>query len=251
MEKLSVVIITLNEAADIERAIRSVEGLADEVVVVDSGSTDGTQEAAQRAGARVVHRDFTGYGEQKAFASEQARNRWVLNIDADEHPSEELKASIRQVLARPEHAAYTMNVLTSYCGRYIRHCGWYPNKKLRLWDRQQGSMSLDKVHEGWRVAAGASIGHLMGDLLHEGFPTIDSHMERITRYSEIGARFDLARGKRVSWAKLVFGPSWVFFATYVIRGGFRDGYPGYLVSRNSAVAAWVKYAKMRLYARSK
>lgn len=249
MEKLSVVIITLNEAPDIERAIHSVLELADEVVVVDSGSTDGTQDLARNAGARVVHRDFTGYGEQKAFASEQARNRWVLNIDADEHPSVELKASIREVLTQPGHAAYTMNVLTQYCGRYIRHCGWYPNRKLRLWDRQQGAMSLDKVHEGWRTNPGATTGHLNGDLLHEGFPTIDSHMQRITNYSEIGARFDLARGKRITWPKLLLGPAWIFLTTYLIRGGFRDGYQGYLVSRNSAVAAWVKYAKMRLYAR--
>lgn len=248
MEKLSVVIITLNEAADIGRAVRSVQGLADEVVVVDSGSTDGTQDLARDAGARVVHHAFAGYGEQKAFASAQARNRWVLNIDADEHPSDALKASIAKVLSGPDRAAYTMNVLTSYCGRYIRHCGWYPNRKLRLWDRQQGAMSLDKVHEGWRVASGAPIGHLEGDLLHEGFPTIDSHMERIMRYSEIGARFDLARGKRITWPKLVLGPAWVFLSTYLVRGGFRDGYQGYLVSRNSAISAWVKYAKMRLYA---
>lgn len=249
MEKLSVVIITLNEATDIARAVRSVHGLADEVVVVDSGSTDGTQRIAQEAGARVVHRDFSGYGEQKHFASEQAANPWVLNIDADEHPSEELKASIRRILEQPQHGAYTMNVLTSYCGRYIRHCGWYPNRKLRLWDRRRGAMSMDKLHEGWRPAAGATTGHLQGDLLHEGFPTIDSHLERIIRYSEIGARFDLARGKRTGLLKLLLGPAWVFFTMYVLRGGFRDGLPGYLVCRTSATAAFVKYAKIRLYAR--
>ena len=249
MEKLSVVIITLNEATDIERAIRSMQGLADEVVVIDSGSKDGTQDIATKAGARVVHRAFNGYGEQKHFANEQAAHRWVLNIDADEHLSEELRASMRKVLAQPEHAGYTMNVLTSYCGRYIRHCGWYPNTYLGLWDRQQGNMSLDKVHEGWRLHEGATTGHLSGDLLHEGFPTIDSHMERIRRYSEIGARFDAARGKRVSLLKLLLGPGWVFFTTYFIRLGFLDGYQGYLISRISAFAAFVKYSKIRLYAK--
>lgn len=249
MERLSAVIITLNEADNIERALRSLEGFADEVVVVDSGSTDGTVEKARELGARVVHRAFSGYGEQKQFASDQASHPWVLNIDADEHPSAELKAGIRAVLERPVHAAYSMNVLTSYCGKYIRHCGWYPNRKLRLWDRRQGHMSADKVHEGWNVGPGLSTGHVAGDLLHEGFPSIDSHLERILHYSEIGARFDLGRGKRISWLKLWLGPSVVFIKTFLIRGGFLDGLPGYLVCRNSAIAASVKYSKMRLYAR--
>ena len=249
MEKLSVVIITLNEAHNIARCIHSVKELADEVIVVDSGSTDGTQDIARSLGAQVVHRDFNGYGEQKHFANAQARNNWVLNPDADDHADARLRQSIRAALTDPKHGAYTMNSLTNYCGRYIRHCGWYPNRKMKLWDRRHGAMSLEKVHEGWHVNEGVSVGHLEGDLLHEGFPTVDSHFERIIRYSEIGARSDIARGKKVSLLKLLFGPWWVFITTYFLRGGFRDGYQGYLLSVNSAVATHVKYAKIRLYSK--
>lgn len=245
---LSAVIITLNEAPNIARCIESLRGVADEVIVLDSFSKDDTAALAAGMGARVFQQKFTGYGEQKLAAIEKATHDWILSIDADEALDPTLRESIAAIKENPRCDAYTFNRLTNYCGKWIRHCGWYPERMLRLINRQKGSMTADKVHEGFRMKAGATVGLLKGDLLHYSFPTISAHLKKIEQYSEMGARFDVARGRRVSLLKLWLGPKWVFFQTYFLKAGFLDGYYGYIICKNSAFAAFAKYAKIRQYA---
>lgn len=245
---LSAIIITYNEARNIARCIRALEGLADEVIVVDSFSQDDTVAIARSLGAKVVQHPFEGYGEQKRVAIAQTAYDWILSVDADEEVSPELKRSMLAIRGKEAHAAYQFPFLTNYCGHWIRHCGWYPNPKVRLWDKRKGEMTADKVHEGWVLNDPSyTVGTLEGDILHYSFPTISAHIKKIEHYSEDGARFDVARGKKVSLLKLLLAPKWSFFVDYVLRGGFLDGYYGYIVCRNSAFAAYAKYAKIRQY----
>lgn len=244
---LSAVIITLNEARNIERCLDSLRDIADEVIVLDSFSTDDTAAIAGRLGARVFQQKFEGYGEQKIAAMQLATHDWILSIDADEVLSPELRHSLLSVKKVPQADAYTFNRLTNYCGKWIRHCGWYPERMLRLVHRQKGYMTPDKVHEGFELKPEAKVQFLKGDLLHYSFPTISAHLKKIEQYSEIGARFDVARGKKVSLLKLWLGPKWVFVQCFLLRAGFLDGYYGYVISKNSAFAAFAKYAKIRQY----
>lgn len=244
---ISAIIITYNESRNIARCLRALEGVADEVIVVDSFSQDDTMAIAHGMGAQVIQHAFEGYGEQKIVAMNAAQYDWILSIDADEELSPTLRDSILAVKNKQQHDAYQFNFLTNYCGQWIRHCGWYPNPKMRFWNRKKGYMKADKVHEGFELDAGTSVGFLKGDILHHSFPTISSHLKKIEQYSEFGARFDVARGKKVSLLKLWFAPKWMFFSLYVIRGGFLDGYYGYVVCKNSAFAAFAKYLKIRQY----
>ncbi len=244
---LSAIIITYNEARNIARCITALKGVADEVVVVDSFSKDDTVEIAESLGARVFQHAFEGYGEQKIVALGHTRYDWILSLDADEELSPELRRSILAIKDAPAHNAYSFNFLTNYGGRWIRHSGWYPNPKMRLWNKQRGHMKADKVHEGWELDAGTTTGFLKGDILHHSFPTISAHLKKIEQYSEIGARFDVARGKRVSLLKLWLAPKWTFLSIYLLRGGFLDGYYGWVIAKNSAFAAFAKYLKIRQY----
>jgi glycosyltransferase involved in cell wall biosynthesis len=246
---ISAVIITFNEARHIARCIQALQGVADEVVVVDSYSTDDTAAIAEDLGAKVILHPFHGYGEQKNVAIAAAKHDWLLNVDADEALSPELRASILAVKDRPEHDAYSFNFLTNYCGHWVRHGGWYPNPKNRFWNRHKGYMTDDKVHEAWILNEGATSGFLKGDILHYSFPTISSHLKKVEQYSEYGARFDVMRGKKVSLLKLLFAPKWTFISMYLFRGGFRDGYYGWVIAKNSAYAAFAKYLKIRQYSK--
>ena len=245
---ISAIIITFNEEQNIARCITALKGVADEVIVVDSFSKDNTVKIAESLGAKVTQHVFEGYGEQKRLAISLTSYDWVLSVDADEELSPELRQSVLAVKDKQTHAAYQFPFLTNYCGKWIRHCGWYPNPKVRFWDKTKGEMTSDKVHEGWNIHDPAgTVGNLKGDILHYSFPTISSHLKKIEHYSENGARFDVARGKKVSLFKLLLAPKWSFFVDFVLRGGFLDGYYGYIVCKNSAFAAYAKYAKIRQY----
>jgi glycosyltransferase involved in cell wall biosynthesis len=248
MIQISATIITYNEERNIARSIRSLQRVADEVVVVDSFSKDNTVAIAESLGARVVQHAFNGYGEQKHFAVTQARYDWVLNIDADEALSPELEKSFLELKQGPQCDAYRFNILTNYCGKWIHHCGWYPAPKIRFWNKTRGHMTADKVHEGWVLNdKKAQVGFLDGDLQHYSYYTISDHIRKIEQYSEIGARFDVERGRQCSFLKLVLAPRWEFFAVFVLKRGFLDGYYGYVISKNSAYASFVKYLKIRQY----
>jgi hypothetical protein len=199
----------------------------------------------------VLQRAFTGYGEQKLYAQNAAKHNWILSVDADEVVSPDLKKSLLEVKADPARDAYNIDILANYCGQWIRHCGWYPQPKLRLYDRQKGSMLVDKVHEGITLNEGARVGHLKGDLLHYSYNTISDHLKKLEIYSEIGARSSVERGKNVSLLKLVVAPRLQFVADYFLKLGFLDGYYGYILCRNSAFGSFVKYAKIRQYMKLK
>lgn len=247
MIRISAIIITLNEARQIARCIRSVQRVADEVIVVDSFSGDDTVAIAESLGARVFRHEFAGYGAQKNIAAGYATHDWLLNMDADEALSPELERSILEIKKNPAKDAYACNRLTNYCGKWIRHCGWYPDTLVRLWHRDKADVTRDTVHEQFVVYPGAATGFLAGDLLHYSFPTISHHLKKIEEYSETGARQDIARGKTCSLLRLWFVPKWKFFVTYIIRLGILDGYYGYIISKHSAFATFVKYVKIREY----
>lgn len=249
MHKLSVIIITLNESANLDRCLRSLQGIADEVIVVDSYSADDTEEIALQYGAVFLQRKFSGYGSQKAAGLAKAKHDLLLVIDADEALSEELKQSMHSIKNQPTADAYELKRLTNYCGKWIRHGGWYPDLVMRLWKKGKAFQNEDALHEKIVANEGSVVAKLDGDLLHYSFPTLSSHLRKVEQYSESGARYDVERGKKVSLLKLLFGPIWVFLNSWIFKGGFLDGYYGYLIAKISAFAAFLKYAKIREYTR--
>jgi glycosyltransferase involved in cell wall biosynthesis len=248
MIRLSVVVITLNEEKNLERCLQTVNYIADEILVVDSGSADQTLAIAEKYKARVIHQPFLGYVEQKNFATEQAINDWIFSIDADEAISPELEASIKAIKNKQEFPAYRLSRLTNYCGSWIRHCGWYPDKKVRLYDRTKGSWRGDRIHERWELNDyHGKIGDLRGDLRHYSYYTISDHLKQIEKFSEILAQSAVERGRQSSLFDVWARPKWKFITDYIIRLGFLDGYAGYLVCKYSAFATFVKYSKIRQY----
>lgn len=249
MNKISAIVITLNEAANLERCLRSVMKVADEVIVLDSFSTDNTVAIANSMGAQVYQHKFDGYGPQKNRAIAYAQYDWILNIDADEELSEALIAGILEAKKNFQHDAYACNRLTNYCGKWIRYGGWYPDRLIRLWHRSKAGVTQDKVHEQFILNQGANAGFIKGDILHYSFNSISDHIKKIQQYSEIGAQHDVARGKKCSLFKLWLMPKMVFIKTFLFKRGFLDGYYGYIISKNSAFAAFAKYAKIREYSK--
>jgi glycosyltransferase involved in cell wall biosynthesis len=248
--QLSVVVITYNEAANIGRCLRSVAGIADEIVVVDSASTDETCAIAGSYGALIFQRPFDGYSGQKNFANSCATHDWVLSLDADEELSEPLRQAILSVKAKPAHDAYFLKRLTSFCGHFIRHGGWYPDKQCRLWNKTKGAWN-GTIHETWRLQdSTAAYGTLPGDLLHYSFNNISDYLKMLDKYSTLSAQAAKEKGKRCSLLKLLFGPPLKFLQDYLLRGGFRDGYYGYLACKLAAYGAFVKYSKIREQYRS-
>jgi len=246
--QLSVVVITFNEERNIGRCLASVAGIADEIIVVDSASTDNTKTIAENYGAKVIQRAFTGYSDQKNFATAQASHDWILSLDADEEVTETLKLSLQQVKTAPACKVYEMPRLTNYCGKWIRHCGWYPDHQTRLYDRTAGAWVAKQVHEFWQPAdTGTKKGVLKGDLLHYSFSSVSEHLKKIEKYSELAARDAVAKGKKVSLLKVWLSPKWHFFTEYFIKLGFLDGYTGYVICKLSAYQAFVKYSKIRMY----
>lgn len=241
MERLSVVIITLNAAEQLENCLSRC-GFADEIVVVDSGSTDATLEIASRYGARALHQDWLGFGPQKQFAVSQARNDWVLCLDADEWPSEPLVAEIQQVLRAPQQAAYRFPRCNKFMGRFLRHGEGYPDLSLRLFDRRQAHWSDDLVHE--QVVATGAVGRLAGDLMHESGEKISHYLAKQNRYTDLQAQLLWERNKRVGWGKLAVSPLIRFLKFYLVRQGFRDGLPGLVHIAIGCFNSFIKYAKL-------
>ncbi len=250
MVSISVVIITFNEERNLARCLESVKGIADEIVIVDSISTDKTAEIARRYGARVIDQPFMGYGEQKNFATQQATHDWILSLDADEELTPLLKNSLIAMKNGPRHDVYEMPRLTNYCGQWIKHCGWYPDRQTRLYNRTKGKWQEKKVHEYWQLDNNGTKGLLKGDLLHYSFSTINEHLKKIENYSELAARAAVAKGKNASLLKIAVSPRWHFISEYFFKLGFLDGFYGYIICRLSAYAAFIKYSKIRLYSKN-
>lgn len=243
--KISVVIITFNEERDIARCIASVKPVADDIVVVDSFSSDGTERIARENGARFVQHAFEGHIEQKNWAITQAEHPWVLSLDADEALDEELARSILEVKRGTLSAdGYTMSRLTNYCGTWIRHGGWYPDIKLRLWDSRKGRWGGTNPHDRFEMDGGARIIRLKGDILHYSFYTVAEHGKQVVRFANIAAKAMHSKGKRASAIQIILSPLWRFLHGYFIRGGFRDGAAGFTIARLSARAKRLKYTEL-------
>ena len=244
MINLSAVIITFNEERNIARCLESLAGIADELVVIDSLSTDRTVEIAESFGARVISQKFLGHIEQKNFALEQARYDHAISLDADEALDDTLRASILKVKEHFSSDGYSMNRLTNYCGQWIRHCGWYPDIKLRLINQKLGSWQGVNPHDRYELRNGSKIKHLKGDLLHYSFYSIDEHERQIDKFSDISANAKYESGIRSSWLKIIVKTGAKFLKTYVIKLGFLDGYYGWVICTKSAKANFLKYHKL-------
>ncbi len=246
MPGLSAVIITLNEERNIGRCLESLKGVADDIVVVDSGSTDGTEDICREYGANFFFNPWEGYIEQKNHGNKLAKHPYVLSLDADEALSEDLRASILSVKEHFNADAYEMNRLTNYCGKWIRHGGWYPDRKLRLFNRESFNWGGERIHEHMVSSKDTPrIEHLRGDLLHYSYYSISEHIAQANHFTNMTAELAVEKGRKSGMLKILFSPMVKFFRDYFLKAGFLDGYYGYIVCRISAQATFMKYSKIR------
>jgi glycosyltransferase involved in cell wall biosynthesis len=243
--KISVVIVTLNEEKNITRCLKSVERIADEILVIDSFSTDRTEEICKAFGVRFIQRAFTGFVEHKGWAAKQATHNHLLCLDGDEALSEELQESILKVKSNWTHAGYSFNRISNYCGKWIRRCGWYPDIKLRLWDRRQGYIGGVNPHEQIILNSGAKCRHLQGDLFHYAFDSISQHLLLANKYSDVKANGMFAHQKKAGWLNLLLNPLLKFMRDYFLKLGLLDGFYGFTICIIGAHANFLKYAKLR------
>jgi glycosyltransferase involved in cell wall biosynthesis len=240
---VSVCIITRNEEANLPDCLASVRW-AEEIVVVDSRSTDRTREIAAAAGARVIERDFPGHIEQKNFAVDQATHDWVLCLDADERLTPELTESIRAALEAPgDRPGFEFARRTFHLGRWIRHGGWYPDLKTRLFRRDRGRWGGLNPHD--HLVLQGRPARLRGDLLHYSYRDLAAHVRQVDFFTTIAAREKRARGERFRLHRMVLRPPWKFFQMFVLRAGFLDGPAGLVLAATGAYYVLLKYAKLR------
>lgn len=250
--RISVVIITFNEERNIGRCLDAVRDIADDIVVVDSFSKDRTKEICLEKGARFVEHEFPGHIEQKNWAITQAKFPHVLSLDADEAPDDELKAAILRVKADWAHDGYSMNRLTNYCGQWIRHCGWYPDTKLRLWDSRKGKWGGVNPHDKYELyEAGAAQKHLPGNILHYSYYAVEEHYRQADKFSSIAANALFREGKKSTVVHALLKTTAKFIRNYIVKAGFLDGKYGFVISRISAYETWQKYRKLSALYRSK
>jgi len=250
MPKISVIIITLNEERNIGRCLDSVVGVADEVIVVDSFSKDKTEEICRSKGAKFIQHAFPGHIEQKNYAMTQANYNHVLSLDADEALDDTLKKSILEVKENWTCDGYEMNRLTNYCGSWIKHCGWYPDRKLRLFDKTKGKWGGINPHDKYEMP-GAKIGRLKGDILHYSYYTIEDHYKQIEYFTNILSKAMFERGKKAPFWKIYLSPISKFVKDYFFRLGFLDGGAGWQICWLSAGATYIKYNKLRALYKAK
>ena len=245
MPNISVVIITYNEERNIGRCLESVRGIADDIVVVDSFSTDKTGEICQQYGARFLKHAFEGHIEQKNWAIPHAKYPFILSLDADEVLSEELRNSILEVKKNWKYDGYYFNRLTNYCGKWIRHSSWYPSRKLRLWDSRKGKWGGTNPHDKFILERRSSKKFLKGNLLHFSYYSIHEHIQQINKFSDIVAISYHKEGRHASLLNIIFNPLWRLFRDYIIKLGFLDGFYGLIICVNSAHETFLKYSKLR------
>ena len=241
---LSVVIITFNEEKNIGRCIDSVQSVADEIIVLDSNSTDTTRSIAAGKGAIVHQHPFGGYIEQKNRALALAGNNFVLSLDADEALNEQLQRSVLEIKKMPDFVFCTMNRCTNYCGKFIRHGSWYPDKKLRLFDRTIAQWGGDNPHDRIIFTDPVPVRHLKGDILHYSFGSMEEHIAQNNKFSSISAEVMFSRNKKTSLLKVLLNPWWAFVKSYFLRLGFLDGFYGYVIAKNIAHLTFLKHSKL-------
>ncbi len=249
--RLSAVIITFNEEHNIERCIRSLSRVADEIVVVDSFSKDRTEQICRSLNVRFIQHPFEGHIQQKNYALAQASHDHVLSLDADEALSEKLQETILRVKSNWTTDACVVNRLNNYCGKFIRHGGWYPDRRIRLWDRRKGSWGGENPHDTVVMHKDATVSRINGDLLHFTYRDLSEHLRQMDKFASISAAEAFKKNRKTSvLLHLVLNPPFIFFKTYFLRLGFLDGYEGFLLAKNGAYYRFLKYAKLRALHRS-
>lgn len=246
MAKISGIIITFNEEKNIARCIKSMQNVCDEILVVDSYSTDKTKGICLELGVRFLENKWTGFLNQKNFAQDQAANNYVLQLDADEELSEELQAEILKVKENWKCDGYFFNRFTNFCGKWIHHSGWYPDAKLRLYDRRKGKWKGLDPHPGVQMSNDSKTGKIKGNLLHYSFNSYEELINRSASYAKQAALAMKQMGKGSNSFKMIMSPVIRFFKDYVIRGGFRDGFEGYIICKTAAYYTFLKYMYLRL-----
>jgi glycosyltransferase involved in cell wall biosynthesis len=245
MTQFSAVIITCNEEDYIGRCLESVHGIADEIIVVDSFSSDSTGEICRGFNVRFIQHAFEGYVEQKNLAVAFASNKWILSLDADEALSDELRRSVLEIKEDLQHDGYYFNRRNNYCGKWLRFSGWYPDRHLRLFRSDKGKWAGLNPHDKFRLNKGCISKRLKGDLLHWNFKSSDEHLRKMERFSSIAASSYLQAGRRSGFLTAMLHSAWSFFRSFILRAGFLDGYPGYKVCSISAYGTHLKYSKLR------
>ncbi len=243
--KISVVVITYNEEKNIGRCLDSVKGVADDIVVVDSYSTDDTEKICMEYGARFIQHTFHSHIDQKNWAINQAKYPHILSLDADESLSDRLKESVLAAKNSWEFDGYYFNRLTNYCGEWIRHTTWYPSRKLRLWDSRKGKWGGINPHDKYILDKGASKKFLKGDLLHHSYYSISEHVKQLNSFSTIQANAYFEKGRKANYLSIIMHTAWRFFKEYFLRLGVLDGHYGLIISKNSAHETFLKYSKLR------
>ena len=241
MEKISAVIITFNEENNIERCIKSLKDVADEIIVMDSHSTDRTKQICISQNVRFYTEDWRGYGPMKNNANSLATHNYILSIDADEAVSDQMKASILSEKEKGLVGVYIFNRLTNYCGKWIKHCGWYPDKKVRLFPKDNVYWKEELVHETLFIPEQISTKHLKGDLLHYSFNTVDEHKQKVIKYATLAAKSKAHETCPVLFLKSMFNPIIRFIRTYVVQLGFLDGTKGFTICKLMAYEVFLKY----------
>ncbi|MCI0706129.1 MAG: glycosyltransferase family 2 protein [Ignavibacteriae bacterium] len=241
---LSVIVITKDEEANIQECLASVQW-ADEIIVVDSGSTDKTVQYAHKHTKKVYKKEWEGFGATKAFALSKAKCEWVFSLDADERVTPELADEIRSVVQHnvASHTGFSVPRKAFFLGKWIKHCGWYPGRVVRLFRRKHGRFTPSQVHEA--IAVNGTIGVLRSDLLHYTDPSLQHYFQKFNRYTTLAAEDLLSKGERFSFDKMLFRPFWTFLRMYILRRGFLDGVEGFMLCVLSSCYVFTKYAKLR------
>jgi glycosyltransferase involved in cell wall biosynthesis len=243
--KISAVIITFNEENNISRCLQSLQSVVDEIIVIDSYSTDLTEKICHDYNVKFVKKRWEGYSQAKNHGNSLAQHTFILSLDADEALSEELQNSIIEIKRTNKYQAYYVRRLTNYCGRWIKHCGWYPDYKLRLWDKNLAQWD-GIVHESLIFTQKVPSGTLYGNLLHYSFYTISDHIKKANMFSEVAAKEILKADKKVNLVyHIILKPCYTFIHKYFFQLGFLDGFYGLVICTISAFSNFLKYSKAR------
>lgn len=246
MIKLSGVIITFNEERNIEKCLKSLLPVVDEIVVVDSFSTDKTKAICEKYKVRFIEQNFLGYIEQKNFAIAQAKHNYIVSLDGDEALSEKLQTSILNVKSNWQFDGYYSNRFNCFCGQWIKHTTWYPDKKLRVFDRRKAKWAGINPHDRITLTdKNNKTGFLKGDILHWNYNTYAELNSKVEVFTTISAEAYYKLGKKAPLYKIIINPTWAFFQSYILKLGFLDGFNGFFISVETANTRFLKYAKLR------
>ena len=244
MHKIAAVIITFNEEKNIRRCLESIRDIADEIIIIDSYSTDNTKAICSEYKVNFIEAEWLGYSKSKNLGIKRSQFSYILSLDADEELSEALRTQILQEKKKGLENAYSFNRLSNYCGKWIHHGDWYPDRKMRLWNKEDGEWEGD-IHESVILKKGIKVNHLKGDIHHYSYYSIDEHIDQINKYSGLSANDLRRRNKKAGFIKLVVSPYIQFGRSYIIKLGFLDGFEGFAIALITAFGTFLKYAKLR------